>query len=70
MTCAILRMSGNMPVSKHRLANFDNQKEKKTLKIFRIKTGMLHGPVDFFVSRASINFSTSAGTVGERKKEF
>ena len=30
---------------------------------------ILLGPVDFFISKASINFSISAGTVGERKNE-
>ena len=34
-----------------------------------MKTGMLLGPVDFLISKPSINFSISPGTVGERKKE-
>ena len=70
MTCAVLIISGNTPVMKHKFANLDNHNAKKGLNILRIKTGILQGPVDFFMLRASISFSTSAGTVGERKKEF
>ena len=63
-------MSGNTPISKHRLTNLDNQNEKNGFKIFNINTGILLGPVDFFRSKASIIFSTSPGTVGARKKEL
>ena len=57
-------------MSKHRLTNFDNQKEKDGFSIFNINTGTLLGPEDFFISKASIIFSISPGTVGVRKKEL
>ena len=66
---AILRISGNIPTVKDKLTNLESQDAKKGLSIFKIKTGILLGPVDFFISKASINFSISAGTVGERKNE-
>ena len=55
---------------KYKFANLDNHNAKKGLNILRIKTGILQGPADFVMLRASISFSTSAGRVGERKKEF
>ena len=57
-------------MSKHRLTNFDNQKEKNDFSIFNKKIGTLLGPVDFFVSKASIIVSTSPGPVGVRKNEL
>ena len=39
------------------------------LVLSKIKTGILLGPVDFFISNLSLIFSISPGTVGERKKE-
>ena len=63
-----MRISGNIPTLKDKLINCDSQKEKKGFSIFKMKAGILLGPVDFFTSKASINFSISPGTVGERKK--
>ena len=34
-----------------------------------MKTGILFGPLDFFMSKSSIFLSTAPGTVGERKNE-
>ena len=68
ITFAIFSKSGNSPVSKHKLINLDSQKEKNSLKAFRINTGIPLGPEDFFWSNPSINLLTSSGIVGERKK--
>ena len=63
-------MSGNTPVSKHIFTNFDNQIEKKSLKLFKRNTGIPFGPVDFEESNESIIILISSGMVGPRKKEF
>ena len=63
-------MSGKSPVSKHRFTNFDNQIEKKSLKLFKRNTGIPFGPVDLVESNESIILPISPGTVGLRKKEF
>ena len=68
MTLASLSNSGNSPTSKQRLINFDNQKEKKSLKALIINTGIPFGPVDFLGSSVSINLLISSGFVGDRKK--
>ena len=47
-------MSGKTPVSKQRLTNFDNQVEKKSLKLFKRNTGIPLGPVDLNESNESI----------------
>ena len=62
-------MSGNIPTLKDQLINGESQKEKNNFSDFKMKTGILFGPLDFFMSKSSIILSTSPGTVGERKNE-
>ena len=69
VTFANFRMSVKTPVSKHKFTNFDNQIEKKSLKLFKRKTGIPFGPVDFEESNESIILLISSGIVGPRKKE-
>ena len=54
MTFAVLRISGNMPVSKHMLTSLESQCEKKSLKVFNKNTGIPFGPVDLEISSLSI----------------
>ena len=68
ITLASLSNSGNSPTSKQRLINFDNQKEKKSLKALIINTGIPFGPVDLLQFRRSMSLLISSGLVGERKK--
>ena len=68
ITLANFNKSGNSPVSKHKLINFDSQREKNSLKAFRINTGIPFGPDDFLWSNPSIILLISSGLVGERKK--
>ena len=63
-------MSGKTPTSKQIFTDLDNQTAKNNMNVFNRKTGTLLGPADFFISIASIYFSTSPGTVGTRKKEL
>ena len=63
-------MSGKTPVSKHKFTKFDNQIEKKTLKLFSKNTGIPFGPVDLVESIESMILLISSGTVGPRKKEI
>ena len=58
-----------MPNLKDRFINFDSQYEKNCFNIFKMKTGIMLGPVDFLVSKASISFWTSPGIVGKKKKD-
>ena len=69
ITFAVLRISGNVPVSKQVLTSLESQYEKKSLKVFNKNTGIPLGPVDFEISNLSIILTTSAGTVGHRKKD-
>ena len=67
-------MSGKLqntskPQNTDSLAQINNHTEKNRLKLFRMEIGIPSGPVDFFISNASMIFSTSPGTVGERKKD-
>ena len=57
-----------MPNLKDKFINSDSQYEKNCFNIFKMKTGILLGPVDFLVFKA-IRFWTSPGIVGERKKK-
>ena len=43
--------------------------EKNCFNIFKMKTGILLGPVDLSASKTSISFWTSPGIVGERKND-
>ena len=58
-----------MPNLKDKFINSDSQYKKNCFNIFKMKTGILLGPVDFLVSKASISFWTTPGIVGERKKD-
>ena len=61
LTLATFKTSGKTPISKDRFTSSDNQSEKNVLNLFRRKTGMPKGPVDFLTLISSIIFSTSAG---------
>ena len=65
-TLATFKIDGKIPVSKDKLTSSDNQVEKNFLKVFKRKTGMPKGPVDFLMSSSSIIFSTSAGPTGDK----
>ena len=62
-------MSGNIPALKDKLINLESETEKNYFSDFKMKTGILFGQLDFFISKSSIILYTSEGPVGERKYE-
>ena len=69
-TLAVLSFEINLPVLIERLKISERMVEISFMKRCKILFGILNGPVDLFGSSFLMMATISAGSIGEKKKEF